>query len=86
MEKVTILLNQFFSPAPVGATVLGAALPVLTASTGRPLRIRTASTRGLSGSIRVATVRTAAAATKGGLFAQFKGSPNSEYTRAHSIL
>ena len=89
VEKVTILLNQFFSLVPAAATGLRSTVPVRSATIGRPFRARTATIRGTSTSLRATTARTAAAASaaaSGILFVLSKGSPNSEHMRAYSIL
>ena len=78
--EVATLPTVSFSPAPVTATGLRSAVPVLTATTGRQFRPRTATTRGTSTSIRATTTRAASTATTGSLFALSKGSPNSERT------
>ena len=75
-------LRAYFYLSPVSATGLRSAMPVRAATTGRQFRTRTATTRGASTSV----ARTASSATSGGLFVLSKGSPNSEHTRAHSIL
>ena len=85
---VSTHLIAFSFPVPGLATGLRSAIPVYWATTGRPCQLRTATTsRGASTSIRATTARTTAtAATSGSLFVPFKGSPNSEHKRTHSIL
>ena len=87
---VSTHLIAFSFPVPGLATGLRSAIPVYWATTGRPCQLRTAATataRGSFPSIRATTARTTAtAATSGSLFVPFKGSPNSEHKRTHSIL
>ena len=65
-----LIVSSFLPPAT--AAVLRLTIPGRAATTGRPFRTRTATTRGVSASIRVATIRTTtAAATSGGPFVQF---------------
>ena len=89
-----VIIRQLAFSSPVLATAMGlrSALPVRTATIGRlfrtraTIRTRKTTTRGVSASVLVAAARTTTAATTGSLFALFKGSPNSEHKRAHSIL
>ena len=77
---VNMLPPVFSFPPPATAMGLRSTMPVRTASTGRPFRARTttSTTRGTSTSIRATTARSSATASAGSLFAQSKGSPNSE--------
>ena len=70
-------LTASSSPALAAATGLRSPIPVRTATTGRPSRARTVTTRGSSSSVRVTATRTTTTST-GSPFALSKGSPNSE--------
>ena len=79
VARAIMLLIVSFSLAPATAMGLRSAMPVRTASIGRPFRTRRkTTTRGTSTSVRAATARTSTAAAAGGLFVLSKGSPNSE--------
>ena len=74
-------------PLAAAATGLRRSVSVSPAAIGRLCRTRAATVLMNWTSVRsVATRPTTTLAATGGSFAQFKGSPNSEHTRAHSIL
>ena len=74
-----IMLHRVFSsPAPAAASGLRSTMPVRKATTVRQFRTRATATRCTSASGATPVRSAITGAAQGGLFGQFKGSPNSE--------